>query len=325
MGDVLLTTPALRLLRAAFPAARIDYLSRAIGLAVLAGNANVDERLTYRDGALRVLRLLRSVRARAYDTVIDFHSTPGSAWVVRASRADRRIGTEGRGPRTRAYTDLTPRRGDVRRYAALRYIDMLAPLGVEPGSDPDTSLDLRIEDGDRAWAAAEWQRHGLDAGAPLVAISAVARDAAKQWGAARWARVADAVAEAGRTVVLTHGPGEAEQAAAVAAAMRRPPAAILGATSPQRLGALYARAELWVGHDGGPRHVAVAAGVRTLSVARAGYGADWTDPSAPSGHRFVEAPAPSRGARHDARGGLDRLEPEAVIGEALAMLDEDSV
>lgn len=45
-----------------------------------------------------------------------------------------------------------------------------------------------------------------------------------------------------------------------------------GATTVRELAALYQRCSLWIGNDGGPKHVAVAAGTPTLTVFRKGTG-----------------------------------------------------
>jgi ADP-heptose:LPS heptosyltransferase len=150
-----------------------------------------------------------------------------------------------------------------------------------------------------------------------VVLSTVARDPLKQWGAERWAALADLLVVQGERVLLTHGPGEADQVRRVTHAMRRVPWRVRGVDTPARLAALVRRADLWVGHDGGPKHVAAAAGVPTVSVIRAGLGPVWTDTSPGSPHRFVEGP----GAARDPRGGLDALavaEVAAAVRTALA-------
>jgi ADP-heptose:LPS heptosyltransferase len=91
LGDVLLTTPAIRALRGAFPDATIDFVTRGPAVELLAGNAGVDSVLPYGAGVRGAIGVLREVRRRGYDAVVDFHSTPGSAqiaWVSRARQPD---------------------------------------------------------------------------------------------------------------------------------------------------------------------------------------------------------------------------------------------
>lgn len=99
LGDVLVTEPALRSLRTAFPNARIDVLTTptAAGLVPYLGDSyNVltfpkhefdSPRSLMRPGhALRLTRFGRSLRAARYDTVAVFHhlTTPAGALKFRA-------------------------------------------------------------------------------------------------------------------------------------------------------------------------------------------------------------------------------------------------
>ena len=322
MGDVILCTPAIRAARRAFPNARIDFLTRPLGADALTGNPHLDEILVYRDS--EHWQMIREIRRRRYDAVVDFHSYPRTAYVVALSGAKRRVGFRGRGPRNLAYTDLDSKERVLGSYIALRKVQMLELLGVDFGPDPDTSLEIAISDADRNWAERAWQQMGLIPGRQTVAISAVSREGFKNWGPERWARVADALADTGAQVLLTNGPGERDQAAAVVERMRHSPAWDHGPTSVRQLAALYERCALWVGNDGGPKHVAVAAGVPSITVIRWTMGTTWTDQRPGSPHRFFEnAPADPcdfvcKDCSH--RGCLEAVSPDGVLAAARAML-----
>jgi heptosyltransferase III len=319
MGDVLLCTPAVRAAREAFPEARLEFLTDALGADALAGNPHLDEVIPWRRGGRAELGLWRELRRRRYDASVDFHSVPRTARLTLAAGAPRRLGVRGRGPRNLAYTHLVPKEGPE-LYVAAQKLGVLAPLGVERGGR-DLSLEIAIGPGERERAARLWSEQGLE-GERVVALSAVALQRFKQWGAERWARVGDGLAEAGARVLLTGGPGEEAQVRAVADAMRRPAVHGYGRTTLRELAALYARCALWVGNDGGPKHVAVAAGTPTLTVIRAGLGRGWTDVK--RGHRYVEGPlTPACAHGHGecaAAGCLAAVSPEAVVDRALAML-----
>lgn len=311
MGDVVLCTPAIRAARAAFPSTRIDFLTDAMGADALGGNPHLDEVLVYRRGLMYEWRTLREVRRRAYDTVADFHSVPRTARVVLASGAPQRIGVRGRGPRNLAYTTLLPKvRESV--YIPRHKLGVLSPLGVDSGPGIDLSLDIVIGFAEREFARELWKKHRLDGPEPVVAISPVAHEPIKQWGAERWAAVGDALAESGARVLITSGPGEREQVAAVAERMRAPAVWDYGGTTIRQLAALYRQCKLWVGNDGGPRHVAVAAGTPTLTVIRYPLGPIWTDETARVPHRYVQRRPPclAEGARM--RPELESLSLEAV-------------
>lgn len=270
LGDVVLTTPAIRAARTAWPAATIDFVSNALGAQALEGNPHLDNILVQP-------RLWRINRTR-YDAVVDLHSVPRTARVVAASRAPTRIGLRGRGPRNLAYTKLLPReQGAV--YMARQKLRLLAPLGVD-SEQADVRLEIVVAESQHARAAQLFEQHGLT-GERVVAISPVARHDFKQWGAAHWAQVGDALAAAGARVLITSGPGEQQQAEAVAGAMKSDAVWRYGPTTVRELAAIYARCALWAGNDGGPKHLAVAAGTPTVTVYRRRLGGVWSDPSDP--------------------------------------------
>ena len=203
----------------------------------------------------------------------------------------------------------------------------MAALGVPV--DP-ARADIRpivaVGPAERAWAAAELARLGYRGDRPLVALSAVAARPFKQWGIAAWAEVARRLQQAGFEVVLTHGPGEEGQAAAVAA---RAPGVLWGHGPPTvpRLAALYERCAVWVGNDGGPLHIALAAGRPCVAVFRWTASRGWTDPALPV--VAFDRPPPQgcdlRCASCPHRGCLRAVTPaevcaavEATLGRAVA-------
>ncbi len=324
MGDVLLCTPAVRAARSAFPDAWIEFLTDPVGADALTGNPHLDEIVVYRRGARHEWPLLREVRKRRYDIVADFHSVPRTARVVLATGAPRRVGIRGRGPRNLAYTDLVPKvRESV--YIPRHKLGVLRPLGVNTGSIVDLTLEIVVGPAEREFADEFWRKHGLDDSQPVMAVSPVSHEARKQWGAERWAAVADGLVNAGARVLITSGPGEREQAAAVAERMRAAAVWDYGRTTVRELAALYQRCVLWVGNDGGPKHVAAAAGVPTLTVIRYPLGPIWTDGTAIVPHRYVQrSPA---GVTEDVLMtpqlealSLQAVQPGEVAQAAIAML-----
>jgi ADP-heptose:LPS heptosyltransferase len=195
---------------------------------------------------------------------------------------------------------------------ARQKLRLLAPLGIEPDAD-DLELEVFPSAEERAWAADAFERHGLAGDARAAALSPVSRIALKQWGADRWAGVGDRLVEEGFRVVLTNGPGELDQVRDVVSRMTKPAAWDLGVDTVGRLAALYERCGVWLGNDGGAKHIAAGVGVPTVTVARPGLGAVWTDTRAGSAHRVFDPPAPASCAR-----GCERCRGRGCIGEVRA-------
>jgi ADP-heptose:LPS heptosyltransferase len=291
MGDVLLCTPAVRALRGAFPSARLVFAAEAPGADALHGNPHLDEILVLGRGWRKALQLQRDIRRRTFDVVVDFRSTGSTARVTALSGAPMRIGWQARGPRRLAYTHLQPRSGGP-AYAGLKKLVLLGPLGVRwEGADP--ALEIALGAPERAWADRVWQAHGL-VGKRVVALSPLSRTRHKQWGAGRWAAVADALVESGVSVLIASGRDERDQLEVVTARMRHEVAIDGEATSVRQLAALYARSAVWVGNDGGLKHVAVASRVPTVTVYRWKQAGHWGDATPDARQWGLEAP-PAQG------------------------------
>jgi heptosyltransferase-2 len=89
------------------------------------------------------------------------------------------------------------------------------------------------------------------------------------------------------SVIWLWGPGERERAEACRARMRHP-SVLAPATDWQGLGALLSRCSLLVGNDSGPKHVAVALGVPTVTVYGPTNPATWHPPDGPHAALFAE-------------------------------------
>src|SRR5688572_218666 len=159
LGDVILTTPTIRAARLAFPNARIDFVTNALGAQALEANPHLNHIL--------VKPPFWYFSRTRYHVVVDLHSVPRTARTVAITRAGIRIGLRGRGPRNLAYTKLLPRENNA-VYMALQKLRMLAPLGVLPEA-ADLSLEMAIDESQHEWARQTFER--LRLGSHVVAVS----------------------------------------------------------------------------------------------------------------------------------------------------------
>ncbi len=120
---------------------------------------------------------------------------------------------------------------------------------------------------------------GIDPQRPVIALSVVSKVDRKRWAPERYAELADRIVGAcDAQLVFTSGPGELDQVRAVVDRMQRPPALWkFDSMTLAGLAAIYERCHLWIGNDGGAKHVATAAGCPTLVIIKAGDDRFWTD------------------------------------------------
>jgi ADP-heptose:LPS heptosyltransferase len=280
----------------------------AHGLAsLLEENPDVDRVLTFDRRSFRSQALLYARLARGgYDVVLDLVSTPRSAVMTALTRAAVRVGFDLPG-RSWAYTQRLPREpvgpaGPVLRYAPESALDQVRLLGLRAD---DVSLHFHVRR-EAAAAMDDWlARQGLGTERPLVACLPAGSWPAKTWPPERFAAALDLLADE-VDVVWLWGPGERDLAEDCRARMRTP-SRVAPETDWQRLGGLLRRCRLLVGNDSGPKHVAVALGVPTVTIFGPTNPRTWHPPDGPHTALTVEGldclhcnanTCPLEGARH---------------------------
>lgn len=256
LGNLLLLTPALRLIKTAFPAARVEVLLADKYGDALANNPNVDAVLT--------ARALPGLRARGYDLAFDFSpqhafSLSSATWTA-LSGARRRIGFD-RGDAAKFLDDLVPVPSERAHETA-----NLARLvrHAAPGADLPPDADLRTEwffgPGEKEEGRKTWASWGLDGRSVALFLGARAeKRLPPEW----FLELSNHLRADGRKVVLTGGPAERE----AMKGLTLPAGVVLAPELPLRAFAaaiVHARAVLTA--DTGPMHLCVAAGVPTAEL-----------------------------------------------------------
>jgi lipopolysaccharide heptosyltransferase II len=285
IGDVVLTTPVIRSLRAAFPNAFLAYMGDAGAVSLLQENPFLNQiipfdfsRPTYLEQP-RVSWLLRRLR---FDWVIDLFGNPRSALLTYLTGAPVRVGLERKG-RGRLYTLQV--RDDGRPKSAVEFhLQFLRALGVEPVVHPP---ELFLTERERTDAAAL-----IATDRPLVVLHPGATWPAKRWLPERFALLAGRLrGERNVTVVLSGGPDEAPLLDEVRKLAVPAPEIVLG-LSLRQLAALYARASVVVSNDAGPMHIAAAVGTPTIGIFGPGEEQIWFPYRQDHGHQALRKDVP---------------------------------
>ncbi len=282
LGDLLITTPALRALRFSFPDAHIGVLTTPGSAAALSGLDTYDEIITFdkfafdrpRDALRSVpeaLRLGAELRSGNWQTLVLLHhlttpfGTAKYAALSLGSGAPRRVGLDnGRGGwfLTAAAVD----RGFGWHHEVDYCLDVVGVLGAQHPSQP--RLEMCIAPDDDGWASARWFELQLDQAALLVPGSG-AFSTARRWAAERFVEVGQALLQRhGLTPLVLSGVDPDEQALARRVAAQIGLAARIAprAPGPQALGALIRRCRLVIANDGGAVHVATTVGTPVVAL-----------------------------------------------------------
>jgi ADP-heptose:LPS heptosyltransferase len=270
IGDVVLTTPAVRAIRERFPDAHISYVVEPAAAAVVEHNPHLNEVLIApRDGGVaRDLSLCRQLRAHRFDLAIDFHGGPRASLITWLSRAPMRIGYDVIG-RSWMYTHRVARPRALRpRHSVENQWDLLAPLGIGPPDRTAFPVEMAVDASAARAVQTRLASAGVSDRAQLIVVHVSARSPFRRWPADSFvSAVASLAAERDdRCVIVTSGPSEARAADDVIerARTRLGPARAhrvlqCGEFSIAELRALVERAVLYIGGDSGPMHVAATA------------------------------------------------------------------
>nr|WP_238270057.1 glycosyltransferase family 9 protein [Paraburkholderia terrae] len=141
-----------------------------------------------------------------------------------------------------------------------RYLALTNAMGA-PAESEALSFDLTVKDETEYTALIA--AHGIEPHR-LVLVHPGAQLPSRRWPAARFAEVADTLADDGWQIAITGTAAEAQLTVSVLGLMTAPALHLAGSTSLGSLGALVGRARLVVCNDTGISHIAAA--MRTPSV-----------------------------------------------------------
>ena len=264
IGDAVMTTPAMGVVRAAFPEASITVAANPIVAELFDPHPYCDRVIVFdkkkeHKGISGILRFGRELREERFDLAVLFQNAFEAAVVAWLARIPRRAGyrTDGRGV---LLTHGVPvGQAERRLHHTDYYVHMLNGLGIEGAAGP---LRLACTENETAWAVA-----ALGAGTVAAINPGAAYGSAKRWVPERFAAVGDFLAaELGMRVVLTGGPGEIEIGKDIEAAMKHAPINLIGRTTVRRMMAVLSRCRIMITNDSGPMHIAAALDVPTVAV-----------------------------------------------------------
>ena len=239
LGDCVLTTPALDVLKRARPDLRLAVMVEDRFRDIFEGNPDVEEILPPRLGALRQWRP---------NLCVNFHGGPRSAWMTAMSGARFRAGF-GHFRYGAAYNVRIPRAqvilGVERKvHTAEHLASAMFYLGARIGEIPRARLTTQ---------------EGRPKGLPhFCVVHPVAAGPEKTWRAGGFLAVADHLKGQGIETVFIGGAGDDLSAF-------RGFRTMVGAALSEIKG-LLAGAALFVGNDSGPAHMAAAFGVPSVVI-----------------------------------------------------------
>ncbi|HNY49691.1 MAG TPA: glycosyltransferase family 9 protein [Smithella sp.] len=281
LGDVLMTTPVVRQLRKIYPAAQIDFLTEKLGANVYRYNPHVNNLkiIPRKAGVWDIFLLTNALRKEKYDLTVDCFSNPKSAQITFLSAARESVGFALRF-RAYAYSQSLKLKSHP-EYAAISKLRLIEKFGADLN---DFRIELPVSSTHYAMAGQFANRLGFDD--KTVAFCAVSRRDYKVWNPDHFARVGDWLIGRGYKLFLVYGPGEKDLALNVYHRLQNKSKAIIDYPMPDilELRAILEKCVLYVGNDGGNKHVAICAGIPTVTVFGSIRWQSWTPPGSATDH-----------------------------------------
>lgn len=268
IGDTLLSTPALRSLRLAYPNAQISLLLNRNYVTLFANNPDVDEIIPYAGGYRRFFRLAWSLNRRRFDLSLVFHGNePQATPLAYLSGADFRFKL----PNDNDFRFLLSNAEPVRRWSDFAHgIDQrLAVAALAGGAPTDRSMTLMTTSAATARLNERIAACGIPPNARLIGFQAGASTVSRRWSADRFIELGKRLlaCQPEAWIVLTGAANERPLAEKIAAGIGNPRVWIAaGEPSLAELPALMQRLEVLLTGDTGPMHMAIAVGTPVVAL-----------------------------------------------------------
>ncbi|CDH32578.1 putative lipopolysaccharide heptosyltransferase III [Xenorhabdus bovienii] len=268
-GDMLLITPVVNTLKENFPDAEVDVLlyketkPMLMNFASIAHIFPIDKQWK-KEGAKAYVahhwRLLKQLRNRKYDLVINLADQWYSALVSQLTSAPARIGFDF--PKRQnliwkaCFTDLVSTEGEENLHVVEQNLSALKPLNL---SDINIDVTMSYSEEDRQKVSDLLHSSGINE--KYIVIHPASRWFFKCWDEDKISETINALQADGHAIVLTSGT-EAREKEMVAkilfACSQENIVSLAGQITLPQLGALIDHAKLFIGVDSVPMHMAAA-------------------------------------------------------------------
>lgn len=282
IGDCLFTTPAIRAIKDTYPDVLIAYWCNVRVREIFQNNPNIYKIFSLSRGDLKKIYckswfegtksffgLLSSIKKEKFDIVLDFSLDHRYSLYAKILGIKKRIGFNYK-RRGRFLTEKIDIKGYSQKHIVSYYMDLLKVIGIKPEVRP---LELFTPDADKIRAKNLIEQFGVSQNDLLVAIAPGAGaswglDAKfKHWPALNFSKLIEKiVTQLGAKVILLGEPLERPIADFIKSSTKSSFIDLVGKTELTQLIALISNCQILVTNDGGPMHIAVAVGIKSVSI-----------------------------------------------------------
>lgn len=271
IGDVIHALPVSYAIKETFPDAHLTWVVEPTAYDILAGNPFIDNIILFEKKRFRTVRgfleefrpFRHALRARKYDAALDLQGLFKSAAIVAQSGAKLRLGTEYMREGS-AYVSRPVKGAHATGHIVDRYLDVARALGCRVD---EVRFPVVVSPAEAASADALLAAEGVREDHRFAVLAIGANWPNKRWPVKYFAVLADWLYGEKLIPVLVGG-GRLDECLVcdIEALTEVPPVNLVGRTSLKELAHIFKRADLVLGGDTGPVHLAAGLGTKTVML-----------------------------------------------------------
>ena len=258
IGDIVMTTPALSILRENFPNAHISYITEEPFRELIEGHQDIDETIVIsrHPGRKEIIRHIQNIRKQKYDVVIDFHGGPRAFLFTLLSGADLKIGY--RIKYKHFFYDIKiprkPEQGFI--HSVENHINMVKALGISSLTIPAIQLPAAHLD-EKQKINQFLKKNKLDK-ASVLTLHIGAGNRFRDWGLQNLHKLIQLlITDPHTAIILTGAKEDLEYEQKLLQKLpAKPVFSLVNRLILRELKELISRAALFIGPDSGPMHIA---------------------------------------------------------------------
>ncbi|MCY7274234.1 MAG: lipopolysaccharide heptosyltransferase II [Phormidesmis sp. CAN_BIN44] len=278
IGDVLMTTPALRSLKESVSGRHITLLTSSAGSAIAPRIPELDATIVYDSPWLKAtaprldsrpeFEMIQHLRQFQFDGAVIFtvysQNPLPSAFLCYLADIPLRLAHCHENP-YQLLTDWVkdPEPEDGIRHEVQRQLDLVAAIGCQTENE---HLSLRVEESDRESVRSRLNFFHLNRDHPWIVIHPGATAASRRYPPEGFAAVADRLVSLGYPVIFTGSEWEAELVDRIRSLMNESAHSLACCLTLGELAALIAMASVLISNNTGPVHIAAAVGTPVVDL-----------------------------------------------------------
>ncbi|MGM0410233.1 MAG: glycosyltransferase family 9 protein [Bacillota bacterium] len=276
IGDVLLTTPVIKVLKNNFPKASLSYLVEDKSEGIIKNNPYLDEVIIFSKKELKnisqnegkisafkyIINFINKLKKKDYDLVIDLHSVFRSGVFSFFTFADYRIGFK-KQLISLLYTKRI--KNSPGKHVVDEYLSILKTLDIDyKNIEKEFTINIPVSTKNKIDNL--FNENNYEMKKKIAIVPSTSREK-KDWDEKKFAKLADwLINKKDVTLFLLGSPPERKKCLRIKEIMRQPPVILAGKTDLIELAEVIRRLDLLITGDTAPLHIAMALNTKLVGL-----------------------------------------------------------